>query len=577
MRNLYLSELTYFSFRNSGIMKHLLTLVFTVITAVCYGQFTVDTLQNTVIHDINGSEQATPLSGTTSNGSTYVSWFDLSSGSYVLRMQLLDANGNNLWAAGGIVVSSYPQSTALFRYDLKVDNDDNAIVAFQDMRSGTLNVVAYKVNTTGGLVWGNAGVALSDSTAEGLGPKITITQNNNVIVAWNSSIGTSKWVSYQKINSSGAIVWAKRILDSNKYSRPVLLPYGSDDFLMLYVKEVGSFPGVTSTMYAQRYDSNGNGVWLSPTQVSTKTISFFTFPDIISDTHNGFYISFNTSNPVNTSLNDVYAQHVDSTGALWSNTGTQAANSTTEHKLTGGCCYSAANNELYLSLQVLDGSQGSSGIYLQKLDNNGSVLLGPNALLLRPIISNYYLPYTITDAGNGVIILYGLGTFGNQKIQALKTDYSGGALWSYDPTLCNYLSNKDDLSSGRFTNNQTVAVWSDDRLDNGIYTQNISGDGDFGILTSIQEDFLEQTMMLFPNPGLHPSLQLTTTSSTTLSITVYNLIGKKISSENFVATAGNNVVPIPDPGTDGLYFIEVSGNKKSNVVKWIRRGSTHSE
>ncbi len=104
-------------------------------------QFADDTLNNLTVHDFLGSEQATPLSASTSDGKTYISWFDISSGSYVLRMQLLDANGVALWPSGGVVVSDFPQSTAIFRYDLKVDMTDYAVVAFQDQRSGEMKPV----------------------------------------------------------------------------------------------------------------------------------------------------------------------------------------------------------------------------------------------------------------------------------------------------------------------------------------------------------------------------------------------------------------------------------------------------
>ena len=97
-------------------------------------QWTSNTLLNTKVRDSVGTEEATPLSATTADGKTYISYFESYSGSYRLRMQLLDPSGNKLWAPEGIVVSAFPQSSALFRYDLKVDRNSNAVVAFQDIR-----------------------------------------------------------------------------------------------------------------------------------------------------------------------------------------------------------------------------------------------------------------------------------------------------------------------------------------------------------------------------------------------------------------------------------------------------------
>lgn len=557
-------------------MKNFITIFFLFFSSLAFAQFGTDTVQNTLIHNIAGFEQSVPLSATTITGKTYISWFDNSSGSYVLKMQLLDAAGNAMWGNGGMVVSAYPQGTALFRYDLAVDNDENAIVAFQDERSGTLKVVVYKVNLSGALVWGNAGVALSDSTADGLGPRIGITQSNNVIVAWNASAGSAKWISFQKISAGGNIMWSKRIKDSNKYSRAVMVPNGSDQIMMMYVREVGNFPGVTSTMFAQIFDANGIAVWPSPVQVSSKTIAYFFFPNIISDGNGGFYIAFNTSNPVSLSLNDVYAQHVYSNGTLWSASGTEVANSVTEHKSTGGFCYNSTTSSLYVALQVLDGSQGSSGVSIQQLDATGNVQFGPNALNIKPISATYFNPNAIVDAGNGLITIFTEGSaFGSQLIKAFKTDYSGNLIWAYEPTVCATASNKDDLSAGKFLNNQVVMVWADDRLgigtDLGIYAQNLTGDGGFGITTGINENSFASAFSVFPNPGSHSSLRFISTVYTLAELQLTDVTGKLIFNQPVAVLSGENILTLPGDIQQGVYTITLREGSNVQHLRWIKQ------
>ncbi len=538
-------------------------------------QFTNDTTANYIIRDSLGTEQLTPLTATTSTGRTYISWFDSNNSNFELRMQLLDANGNKLWPAEGLVVSSYSQSTALFRYDLKVDRENNAIVAFQDTRFVDLKVVAYKVDQGGNLVWGTTGVELSDSSAEGLSPTICVTHSNDVIIAWNSDIGSSKWISYQKISAAGNLLWSQRIFDNaniNKFSRAVMTPFGLNDFMMMYVQEVGSFPGVTSTLFTQHFDTNGDAVWTLPVQVSTKTIPYFVFPPIVSDGRDGFFVAFNTSNPVNISLNDVYAQHVDSAGNLWSATGTEVANSTTEHKSTGGFCFNESNNELYVCLQVLDGGQGSSGVFIQGLDSTGAVLFGANGIQLKNIDPVYYNPHALVDAGNGLITIFSYGGFGTQKLAAVKTDYTGILSWGYEPTICNYNSNKDDLSAGLFMNDQTVIVWMDDRLDAGIYTQNISGDGTFGIFTGVTKKINPHSIALYPNPSSSAKLIYTSAKSGEVILSITNMEGKECSLKTYPVTSGRNEISLEEKNlSDGVYLISLISEDGISYVKWVKK------
>ena len=135
----------------------LLALLITACTAAT-AQWTTPT-ENTRVSGTGSVEAATPMSAPGPDGSTYITWFEGASG-YRLMMQRLDADGFALWDAGGIVVSDEPQNSALFRFDFTSDNAGNAIVAFQDERSGNLDVVAYRAAPDGTMLWGD-GIALT--------------------------------------------------------------------------------------------------------------------------------------------------------------------------------------------------------------------------------------------------------------------------------------------------------------------------------------------------------------------------------------------------------------------------------
>jgi len=546
-------------------------------------QWTSDTLQNTLVRDSVGTNETTPLSATLSNGSTYISWFESYNGNYQLRMQLLDVNGNKLWSDEGLIVDSNPQSSALYRYDLKVDHSDNAILAFQDMRTGSLNIVAYMIDQNGNPVWGNAGISLvEDVPTQGLSPVIGVTAANDIIIAWNASASPAKWVSYQKISQAGTLVWGtvpKRIIDSTnvkKYSRPSIVPAGANDFVMLYVQETGSFP-FTNAMFAQRYDVDGESVWSNSVQVSSKTIAFFFFPEIISDQNGGFYLGFNTSNPVNASLNDVYVQHLDSSGNLWSVTGTEAANSTTTHKTTPSLKFISSRSEVWVLLKVQDSGQGMSGIFVQKFDLTGTVLLDPNAVEVLPVNTVYYEPYDFENTDTGMIIVYTTGTGLVQFLNAEKIDYTGVSLWSPATiSVSAVASEKFKTTVGTFHNNQLVVVWEDWRIDDGVYAQNIVNDGTIGplavlpITSSSAENFI-----LFPNPSYQlPVLRFNVSNAGKATLLITDAYGncimnKAISLNSYVQQIDLSKL-VSSNLASGVYFVELMTNDKRDARKWIK-------
>ena len=50
-------------------------------------QWVSDTLLNTLVRDSSGTSENLPLTATLSDGSTYISWFEMNGGNYELRME----------------------------------------------------------------------------------------------------------------------------------------------------------------------------------------------------------------------------------------------------------------------------------------------------------------------------------------------------------------------------------------------------------------------------------------------------------------------------------------------------------
>ena len=78
------------------------------------------------------SEQVLPKVAITRNGNTYISRFDNNDGGYNLYLNLLNYDGNSLWAnPDGLLISNHPQATSLTEYAMTTDDEGNAIIAFR--------------------------------------------------------------------------------------------------------------------------------------------------------------------------------------------------------------------------------------------------------------------------------------------------------------------------------------------------------------------------------------------------------------------------------------------------------------
>jgi hypothetical protein len=218
---------------------------------------------------------------------------------------------------------------------------------------------------------------------------------------------------------------------------------------------------------------------------------------------------------------------------------------------------------------VLDGNQSASGVSLQKINaSDGSVLFGANALIIKNQSAQYYLPFGISDAGDGLIGIYGLGTFGNQQLQAYKVDYSGMPAWNYDPTLCSFNSNKDDVAVGMFMNDQCVVAWADDRNDLGIYAQNIKIDGSFGFETTMIEKHYNTENVQIAYGSIQDILMLKGFSyMDDVLIEIFTSDGRRAGN---YAIKNSTHFQLPNELYSGLYVIKVNLRNEQHSIKWLK-------
>ena len=456
-----------------------------IISTLTYAQWSNNPTLNNAICDLSG-EQAIPKVATSSTGDTYIGWFSNDSGNYDVRLQRLDSQGNELWEHNGILVSDNPAMTWLTDWDMTVDDENHAILTFQDIRNGgNNNIYAYRIAPDGTFLWGEDGIELSNSSIFDASPKVCVTSIGNIVVTWQAE----NVIIMQKISPDGTLLWGDNGITmscADTYSWPQPIAVEDDNILLKFFHDSGPAYSPTRHCYIQKYDSDGVEVWNEDTVVSNAGgISAWTQVfNIISDENNGCFITWHDSRGGGT-ISYPFVQHVNSDGtvALAAN-GTQLSTETNRQNFYPESVYDSVNDELTTYWSQTDGNQNIHGITGQKLDAGGNLLWGANGNNIINISDLYVLPFAVRKANDNVIIFYDEGISGmDSYTKAMRLDADGNFVWEGDSvTMCSVPSEKVHSEGSFFANDQIICTWEDDR--NGardIIAQNINFDGTLGV------------------------------------------------------------------------------------------------
>jgi hypothetical protein len=466
-----------------------LLLAFVFLISSSFAQWSNNPAVNLTVCDTTG-EQALAKIGSTSDGGSYVSWFDTRSGSYVVYLQRLDPMGNKLWAPNGLVVSSNTQDTWITDYDLLVDDNDNAIIAFSDIRnSGNLNPFVYAISPNGSFLWGANGIDLNPTADFQANPKLAKTDDGNIVVAWIISGSTSQ-IGLQKISPAGAKLWGTNpiILQSatEGYNYPDVVTSDSSGVIVFHTATTGSFPAQTVKLRAKKITSSGTISWNANIQ-DLGRIAAFTVPEVYSDNMNGGLISWHDDRDLN-NLQSAFVQRVSSSGSLYFPVnGSEASLKASRHKFNPVCAFDNATNETFVFWMETEPDQNQNGISGQKLSSNGTRQWTDDAKIFKDLSVPFTtsISYLTSEMGNGRAYLFyleGSAAGTSDKVEGFACNSSGDFLWTGNFTiLSNPTSDKLQLVSTVDIYKNCKLAWGDNRNDaGGIFAQDINPDGELG-------------------------------------------------------------------------------------------------
>lgn len=588
--------------------KTIFLLIF-LLPVFAISQWSDDPNVNTKVNDTIGS-QVLPKVATNSLGETYISWFsDPGNLNYNVYLQKLDKNGMKIWDEGGLLISDHETMSWVTDYDMILDNEENVILANQDKRTGDRNVFAYKISPDGDFLWGSDGVQLSNTVGFDPSPQVVVADNNDLVFMWaEDPVDTTanSPIYIKRVSPGGNILWESMLSDTTyDYMLPQILHTDNDDFIISWMTKTNLPDTIIGEehymhVFAQKIDMDGNPVWADKIQIDSGNImlylSLYSTPFLCSDGDGGAYVMWQSffvdqqdGNPT------TYINRIDQNANLWAPNGYSVSMNSGNYQASAVMEYFKDEEKLMVSWQEYHYQSGTDcfGVYGQLFSANGQYLWDENGLEIVPLICAVdTLIYSVEmerSINNNVIVTYGKEYFSidgsdttfQTELYATSIGLDGQKLWTPEfVPLSLTFSTKNYFDLGNRVGDQLVSVWSDNRenpeddFDFGIYTQNISVDGQIGPLGINQQNTnAEQLFDIFPNPvDYFVQVNYTIESACEVEIILLDIHGKIIKelfSGSQLSGTYHQIIDLSEL-ENGVYLLQFNGNKTTACKKLIK-------
>lgn len=445
-------------------------------------QWNPNTMVNLEVANLPVADLQTAI---TRNGRTWVAFYHANGGNYDMRAQLLDVDGTKLLGPDGVLIDNQPSGSATFVYSICLDANDNLVVAYQDQRSGTLQSVAYKIAQNGTPLWNATGVVLG----AGLAPFPAVLSTGETVIAWNES--SSNTLRMQKLSTTGATVWSTPVsvlVGTTTTTRGQIIPTSNGSFTLVFQRRS---VGISTTLFAQRYDNNGAALWAAPVQLCNQTTASVRYYSAFSEgdvTYYGYYSA--QGSRFNSWLQRINADGSLPYGINGAAFSTATGGSDPYQQMTNIAAH-PQSSVVWSVCSFSSTNQNQYGIFVQKFDKlTGARLLTDNAQQVYPISSSFD-----TQAGNLSLINdapFFMSYDANYKIYATRLDGNGNFVWNGNRIELSSTTAGPGTPKGRYafkalSNAQAIGVWTENR--NGVekaYAQNITPGGLFGLDVTTQ-------------------------------------------------------------------------------------------
>ena len=489
-----------------------------------------------------------------------ITWEDFrNGGNYDVYAQRINFAGVIVWSLNGVPIASITNDQSMPR--ITEDDTGGAIITWNDFRGGNYSdIYAQKINANGTIQWTANGVSICSAVNNQNNPTIVSDGSGGAIITWQDTRDGSFNIYAQRINANGTALWTTDGVpicsEINKQENPTITSDGSGGAIITWQDYRSN---TDYDIYAQRIDSNGDVKWAANGLSICSLTGNQVYPIIINNnTYEVIITWFDVRNGIDP---DIYAQRLSIDGSvLWASNGVVLCTATNLQQFpvlvedgAGGAI-----------LTWQDYRSGAYDVYAQRINMNGDVMWTTNGVPISTEVNAQMSPGIISDGQGGAIITWtDYRDNSNQDIYAQLINSNGSVQWTLDGIAIStattdqyYPSITIDGAGG------AIIVWWDYR--NGstsdIYAQQVSHDGQLGIVTDVKDDIsaLPELFSLgqnYPNP-FNPttSIQYAISSRQFVKLTVYDILGNEIET------------PVNEEKPAGTYEVEFNSSTLSGSV-----------
>ncbi len=473
-----------------NVMRSFTTALSLLLVLSAQGQWTTDVAANTLAGTASSSVFRA-LSA--SDGSTYIVYWRQAPAptNMELRLQRLDADGVPLFGPDGMVVSEdINMSTSTALAAAEIDETDNIYIGVT-ATSGELGHV-FKLDTNGDHLWSPGGVTFPG----GYGIVIAPLPTGEALVSWLNV----PHALMQKYDPSGGPVWpapVPLVSGSSKTAPEAMFAMADGGITVIF--HTYNF-GISSTLWAQGFDGNGDVVWADPVQLSNKTTVWNTTYSVCQSGDVAF-IGYKAATGLRF---DSFLQRIEPDGNLpWGINGVDFDTNETDYEMDTRIALAEEVGAVYALCNYKDPSQSENGERIQRYDLiTGARQFTENGKVIFPIGSDNVHASDLHMAAGQPLFLLKSG-FDNgassTTLHAVLLDADGDFAWAEETQpLATYESSKSRTHMTAPVDGQSVAVWQETR-DAGpeVYAQNLTDPA----LTAVVEVATVGQVKVYPNPA----------------------------------------------------------------------------
>ena len=427
--------------------------------------------------------------------------------------QRIDADGYIQWTAGGVLICTAetegPPGTVLLDPAIIADGNGGAIITWAD-QSGwddKNDIYAQRIDANGNVLWAADGVVICTASGNQTDPQLVSDGSGGAIITWEDHRTSGiNGIHAQRIDANGNVLWTTNgiVVGNNNQSQynPQIISYRLGGVIITW--DQFEFVSANKDIYAQKIDASGNVLWATSGVAVCTASGEQSNPQLISDSSSGAIIVWQDARNKTSWSNiyDIYAQRINPNGnAFWTADGVAICDlpcNQTDPQLctdgTGGAIITWEDTRLGCSGLV------TPKVYTQRIDRYGNVLWTANGIGIRNANGSQKAPQITSDGSGGAIIVWenhDASTHTDHDIYAQNIDANGNSLWTTDGvaicTADDYQGSpqliSDDADGAIFT-------WKDDRDDPGYYQINIYAQKYPASLTTPTE-----IIVTYPNGG----------------------------------------------------------------------------